>query len=272
MRLKTYRASALLLLAGLLFSTPPSVYALAIANSEIAFSNLQITPSAGTVQFLDPWTAQAFAQASNSLGQREQSFNASVGGVAGAAAMVTFAQGHSTASAVNLTASAASNVNIPAGGFTASSVGLGTLFNTSFMITGVTGDVQVNFLANILGSLDVFTDLLGLRAETETIFTLLVDGVSVLFSQHLLSIGSNSADNLSFFETLFGTLLLPSNTPIFIPAQVDSESMAINVPEPSTITLLLAGLGVLAGFAKKRAKGKRLTPVNHEPMDRCQGS
>ncbi len=254
MRLKTYLASALLLLAGLLFSTPPSVYALAIADSEMAFSNLQITPSAGIIQFLDPWTAQAFAQASNSLGQREQRFDASVGGVAGANAMVTFAQGHSMASAVSLTASAASNVNIPAGNVAASSVGLGTLFNTSFMITGVTGNVQVDFFANILGSLNVLTDPFGLSAETETIFTLLVDGISVLFSSHLLSIGPDSADNLSFLEDLFGTLLLPSNTPIFILAQVDSESMAMNVPEPSTITMLLAGLGVLAGFARKRRR------------------
>ncbi len=254
MRLKTYLASALLLLAGLLFSTPPSVYALAIANSEIDFSNLQITPSAGTVQFLDPWTAQAFAQASNSLGQREQRFDASVGGVARADASVTFAAGHTTVSAVNLTASAASSVNIPGGNFAASSVGLGTLFNTSFMITGVTGDVQVDFLATILGSLNVLTDLFGLKAETETIFTLEVDGTSVLFSSHLLSIGPNSADHLSFFESLFGTLLLPSNTPIFILAQVDSESMAINVPEPPTITLLLAGLAMLVGLARKRVK------------------
>ncbi len=116
---------------------PDSVHATAIANSQISFFNLQIIPTSGTVVFLDPWTAEAFAQAQNSLGQFAQQFNSSVGGVAQADALVTFAQGHGIASAVNLTAGADSHGNIP-GTTTAQarSTGIGDFFNSFTIVRG----------------------------------------------------------------------------------------------------------------------------------------
>jgi len=253
---KSFRLFAFLLLSTLFFSAPRIVYATAIAFSDIAFFNLQITPSVGSIQFLDLWTAEAFAQASNSLGQRDQAFDFSVGGVAVANAAVTFANGHADASALNLTAIATSAVNIPgAQEAQASSVGLGTLFN-SFIITGGTGPVEVGFSADIAGLLNVFTDETGLRARTRTIFALELDGTPILFHDLFLDVGPNSASTLAFSQILFATLSLQFNTPFFILAQVDSESLGINtpIPEPSTITLMLVGLGALAGFARKTVK------------------
>jgi len=57
-----------------------SVHATAIATSQISFSNLQIVPASGTVVFLDQWTAEAFAQAQNSLGELVNQSDSSTGG------------------------------------------------------------------------------------------------------------------------------------------------------------------------------------------------
>ncbi len=103
---------------------PQSVFGTAIAYSDITFSNLRIVPSSGTIQFFGPWLAEAFAQASNSLGQRDQS------SVNPAGATVTYASGLGVASAIDvtrLTGSAASDVRIPGNSVAqASSVGPGT--------------------------------------------------------------------------------------------------------------------------------------------------
>jgi hypothetical protein len=250
---------ALLISAAIGTLTPGSVHATAIANSQISFSNLQIVPASGTVVFLDVWTAEAFAQAQNSLGQLVSQFNSSTGGAATANATVNFATAHGDASAVNLGANASSSVNIP--GTTtaaASSMGFGTLSN-SFLITGGSGNVQVNFSVNLTGSLNVFTDAFGRKAETETIFDLELDGTPVLFRNDLLSIGPNSSNSRSFSQALLDTRTLQFNTPSFIVALVDSESLGINqVPEPSSITVLLAGLVVLGALRRRYIKSPEI--------------
>src|SRR5262245_11301128 len=78
----------------LVLCIPQSVFATAIAFSEINFSNLRIIPANGTVQFQGSWVSDAFAQASNSLGQRAQQFDPKVADVARANAMVTYASGN----------------------------------------------------------------------------------------------------------------------------------------------------------------------------------
>ena len=258
---KRSRVFGLLLSAALLLAAAHRVDATAIANSEINLFNLEIIPSAGTIQFLDLWTAEVFALARNSLGELDAESNSAVGGTVSADAVVTFAEGHSSASAPSLTANASSSVNIPGGTVAASSVGLGTLVN-SFLIIGVTGLVDVAFSVDISVSLAVLTDAFGLLAETETIFSLEVDGNPTLFRHDLLSVGPNSASTLAFSENLFGILSLPSNTEISIVVPLDSESVGINVvPEPSTLALLVSGLTVLGGFARTRAqRRKRATP------------
>ena len=173
---------ALLLSTAIGILIPGNVPATAIANSTISFSNLQITPDSGTVVFFDLWTAETFAQAQNSFGELDQQFDSSAGGSALANATVTFAAGHGDVSAANLTGTASSSVSIP--GTTtaaASSQGQGTLFNW-FPITGGTGDVQVSFSVDLTGSLNVFTHAFGQLAETETIFSLELDGTRFFFA------------------------------------------------------------------------------------------
>lgn len=246
------RQLAFLLFAALGLLTPRCVYATAIANSTISFSNLQITPATGTIIFLDDWTAEAFAQAQNSLGQLVSQFNSSTGGAAAANATVTFATSAGNASATNLTGSASSSVNIP-GTITAQalSVGRGTLFNL-FVITDGTGDVDVNFSVDLTGNLNVFTDAFGQLAQTETIFDLELDGNPILFRDDILSIGPSDSKNLSFSQNLFDSRTLQFDTLYFILAQADSESQAINIPEPSSLTLMLAGLIILTRYIRRK--------------------
>ena len=246
------RQIAVLLFAAFGLLTPRCVHATAIANSAISFSNLQIAPSTGTILFLDDWSAEAFAQAQNSLGELNNQFDSSIGGAAAANATVTFATSADNASATNLTGSASSSVNIPATiTAQASSVGRGTLFNL-FVITGGSGDVDVNFSVDLTGSLDLLTDAFGQLAQTETIFDLELDGNPILFRDDILSIGPNAFASMPFSQKLSDTRTLQFDTFYFILAQADSESQAINIPEPSTVTLMLAGLITLTRYIRRK--------------------
>jgi hypothetical protein len=247
------RKLALLILTVVGLLTPHAVYATAIANSAISFSNLQIVPASGTVVFLDFWTAEAFAQAQNSLGELDQQFSSSFGGVAQANAVVTFATGNANASALNISAAADSHGNIP-GATTAQARSAGTpdLFN-SFMITGGTGSVDVTLSTQVTGSLNVFTNAFGQQADTDTTFALEVDGTPILFRFDELSIGPSSSNSLSFSQTLSATTTLSFDVPSFLFVEVDSESEVINrVSEPSTVALLLSGLITLASFSRRK--------------------
>jgi len=235
----------------LIVCAPPHVYATAIAYSDISFSNLRIVPTSGTVQYFGPWLAEAFAQADDSLGPRHQT------SAVPADAIATYASGHGFASALDvtrLTGSAASDARILGSNVAqASSVGLGTLSDL-FTVTGGSGSVVVNFLVDIAGELNVFTDASGERARTRTIFaaelsdTLLGDALSFDPIDLILDVGPNSTDHVLFNRTLSASMSLNFNTPYYYLAQADSESFAMNsaVPEPSTITLMVIGLGLMA--------------------------
>jgi hypothetical protein len=113
--------------------TPRSVYATAIASSEISFSNLEIVSETGTVVFVGAWSAEAFGQTSNSRGELASQFDSSIGGTATANVTANFANTTGTASASQLAATATSKVDLPGSQpAQALSVGSGTLFN-SFM-------------------------------------------------------------------------------------------------------------------------------------------
>jgi hypothetical protein len=241
---------------------PQSVWATAIANSALAFSSLQITPGSGTLQLNNPWALIAFSEARNSLGELDQDFalGSSPGSVS-VDSMVTWAEGHGTASApndppdLNVTGAAASSVNIP-GNITgaAESLGRGTLIN-DFMITGGTGPVNVDFSVNLAGLLRVLTDEFGVLAETEVIYGLELDGEKLLFFNDRLSIGSSLAITRPVNQSLAATKTLAFDTPYSLFLEIDSESRALNIPEPPTLALLLTSLGLF------RLKHRRKTGV-----------
>ncbi len=157
----------------------------------IQVTNFTITPASGTVVFGGPWTAQAFAEAQNSLCGCDSQFNSSVGGTAQADAAVMFAQAHSLTDAAAVTLSASDTANIPGGVIAASTIGQGDLSNT-FMITGGIGTVDVTFSALVSISQSLFTDPEGVFAKDATSFQLTIDGQTALFMSASNQIGPNS--------------------------------------------------------------------------------
>ena len=218
--------------------------ATAIAFSNLSATNLQVSPASGAVVFTDTFTAEAFAQGQNSLGELVNQFD--TGPLARADAGVTWANGYGSADGPGLRENGSTTVNLPGSGNTAaSSTGQGTLSNT-FMITGGSGLVLVGFAMDLSGLLGVTTDPLGQLAQTEINFNLQVDGNPLLFEHRQLSGGPNSSLGQTVAETVTGSSLLQFNTPYFLLLQVDSESNAINVvPEPATGILLFIGVVAL---------------------------
>lgn len=257
-----------LLSTGLLV-TSANIQATAIANSNLAFSDLVITPQTGTLELLIDWELEAFAEAKNSLGEIDQAFDSSFfGGSVAADAAVTWASGHGAADAptffppdFSVSGNAASDVNLPGcEPKWANSLGRGTFVN-GFSITGGTGSVDVDFSANLMGALEVWTDECGILAQTEVIFTFeifdllpLSGGSSqeqlIWSEREILSVGPNSHQDNIVSESLTASRLLNFDTDYFFVIEVDSESRAI-VPEPPVLMLMLGAVVMLCRQGKR---------------------
>jgi hypothetical protein len=244
-----------LLCASLLLCIPEVGYADAVALTSISFSNLQILPSTGTVQFQDVWSSQAFAQAQNSNGEVDSQFTPSTGGTSSITATVTYAGASGTAVVAPLSGAASSNASIPGTvNVEADSTGTGTLSN-SFQITGGTGSVDVTFSVLIDSSNSVTTDQFGVLAETETVFGLEVNGQPALppFDQLLVVVGPSSSNSSTFDGTLSNTVTLNFGTTYSLVAEADSESQAIDTtPEPATASLAIIGLAALGACIRRK--------------------
>ena len=242
-------------LACLLLLLPRRAAADATASCTLAFNNLTIAPSAGTVVFAGTWTAESFSQAQNGLGELSQQYVSTNGATASTDATATFAAGHGDASPLTLSGTASSSSIIPGSNpQQAISEGQPDVYN-SFMITGGTGTVNVAFSVNLTGLLNVSTDSYGSNAQAETIFNLTVDGNSTLFSDNLLSMGPNSTQSLPVFTTLSNVIPLQYGTSYFVFAQPDAETMAVTIPEPSALVLVLAGCSILVlGTTSRRRR------------------
>jgi hypothetical protein len=229
--------------------------ATAIATSDITAFNLTLAPDSGAIAF-DVFIADAFAQAQNSLGELDQQFDSQFGAPAAATALVTWATADALTGEVDWSAN--TDVSLPGTGpNAASSVGQAIWSNT-FTVTGGTGSVDVEFSADLNGLLSLMTDAGGQLAETQTIFTLLLDGEIALFDNRLRSIGASDSVNEPFAVTLSASRALVFDTPYSLILRVDSESRGINavpVPEPATLTLFCLG----AGLAGARAARRRAT-------------
>jgi len=191
------RAKCLVVLAVAFGFDPAALRADAVSASSI-IAQLQILPSAGSVDFLSPWFASVFAQTQDSLGGFDQQFSSVPDGFATASAMTSLANASGTAVFPQLNASSASGVDIPdITAFAASTANggpFGSLFG-QFEITGAPGPVSVQFTALLNYSQLVSTSDAGGAATSEVIFNLLLPDVSdspILFLDNPLSIGPNA--------------------------------------------------------------------------------
>jgi hypothetical protein len=240
-------ASLCLLLALSAVLAPPS-HATAIATGSIQVTNFTVTPASGTVVFGGPWTAQAFAQAQNSLGENVAQFNSSTSGTATADALVTFAQGHSSADAVNVISMGSAGVDITGGVTVSSAVSQETISNT-FQISGGGGPVNVTFGVLLNSMQNLFTDSSGVFASSEATFTLSVDGQIVLFNDIANQIGPSSSWTNNFSGDLTNIVSLNENQVYQITLFADPEDGGGTIPEPSSIALALGGAAV--GFIRR---------------------
>ena len=189
-----------------------------------------------------PWTAEAFDQAQNSLGGFQSQYNSSLGGLAQSSASVQFASAQSSADAMNMILMASAGVNLPGNVLAAASAtSRADIFNSTLMITGGTGQVDVTFGAMLNSLQSLMTDASGLLATSEVVFALTIDGNVVLFLDSPNQIGPNSSLIVPISQELTNSMMLNYNQDYTIRLEADAESSGQNVPEPSTIALLFGG-------------------------------
>lgn len=245
-----------LAVAGLCLTLP--LQADVIVSSSISLNGLSITPMSGSVMFIPPLAASAFAEAEDSLGGFDQQFNTANDSATSATAATTLASANTTASAPLLTASATSGVNIA--GITASASsgangGPGSFIGV-FEITGAAGMVHVNFSAPLTGTQYLTTNGGGQTASSEITFYLLLPDISSspeLFYDNPLTIGPDSTSVSPLSQTLSASVMLQTNTQYNLIVDVDAESSGLNItPEPSLFTL--TALGLLGVFVARRRR------------------
>ena len=239
-----------LVFAGLL--SAPRARATAYAYSDLLFNNLLISPDSGTLQFTYEWDVNAYARAG---GNSVLDMGTATNVLANATGPYSSAHGEAFSTPPptnNVTASANSIVDIPDTTVAQDYArGYGSL-DGMFCITGGTGTVNTAFSVLLGGSLWVSTDMYGVLARTETLFTLEIDGRTVLSDYQRLSIGPSDEQTFDISYTLSGNEALQFDKEYWIHLEVDSESLCVNVPEPSAFALLAAGLAALACLGSRR--------------------
>lgn len=250
MRGKSLRVFVGVVVFGLLLGVSSTAYADALSITSFSVSNLQFTPATGSAQFTVTG-ASARAQAMNSFGQT-QDIVSNTFPLAQAAVAVNFASASATANATTNSVSGANSASIGGCSCTASSFSIATLTGT-LVITGGQGSVNVNIsgLSTLLRQ--VQTDGSGLLAESETIFDIFVNGVSVFSVDALNPIGPNGSALVEVTNAISRTISLEFGVVNTIDVRLSTRSLAVNeVPEPATVVLLISGLGLMAGIKKRR--------------------
>lgn len=216
----------------------------ATAISQISFSGLTISPGAGSFQLLTPWQASAFAQ-----GGVNNQYNSGTSPSAFAAGDFSLGLGSASVPpipAYNVSGMAgASNAIVGQLDASDQAAGRGTVWEDQFMITGGSGSVNTTFSLQLNEFLSVATDLYGQSAQAEAVLTLQLNGNPVLFSDQLLSIGSNESQSAPLSTVLTDSTTLQYNTVYQLLIEGDAEASVLNTPEPNAGAL---GIGMLLVF------------------------
>lgn len=228
-------------------------FATVITDISLTLSNILITPTSGSVVFQDPLTAEVFVQVANSQGVLDQQFDSSAGGAAWVSASAQ-------ADAATMTLSTSSTMYLTGFNNQASFLSLSSLYGT-FMITGGTGSVNVLLSMDVAGSLLGYTNSVGYFGQY-WVATLSLDGTPYLFDFNFLAGGPNTpATVLTVNQSLSTTVSLLYNVPYFFYSEslIDAQPEDnYNVPEPTTLTLIVIGLG---GFAARRWRPLTLSQI-----------
>ena len=254
-RAKSFKVFVRLLVFGLLLGASSTAYADNLAITSFTVSNLQFTSTTGTAQFT-PTATTARAAAENTFGQNVQNISNTFP-IAQAAATVNFASAVGTANATTNSLTGFASAVIGDCSCSASSFSI-TTFTGTLVIVGADGSVDVNISALTSQLRHVQTDQFGVRAQSEILFDLFVNGSPVFsFQVDLLSPidGPNGLTMLQGSGQLTGTVRLQAGVPNTIFARLTTGSIAVSeVPEPATVVMLISGLGFMTRVLKKRSR------------------
>ena len=258
MRVKSLKPFVRLLLFVVLLGAASTAYADNVAITTYGISNLQFTAATGTAQFTLT-SASARAQAQNSSGQIVNNISNAFP-LAVATANVNFASATGTANAAGVSISGTASASIGGCSCVANAFSIVTLTGT-LVVLGAEGMVDVNIsgLATLVN--DLQTDQSGIRAESEILFNMHVNGPPVFSLQveRLLPLsGPNLRALIAGVDPISGTIRVQAGAEnsIFIVLTTGSI-VESEVPEPATIVLLVSGLGFMSGVLKKRRSRNR---------------
>ncbi len=261
MKRKSSRTFVQILLFVLLLGTSATAYADAIAITSGSLSNIQIVPTSGTVVFTTPSATAAggvvsdgFDDSSNRMESPTRS-EASIN--------LGFASAAAVSDLTNLLLSANSSVMLSGCRCQFEAEGQAFL-RQGFMITGGTGNVNVNLSALLLSMQSVMTDQFSFFAASGVIFNLQVLNASDFSPVHNFSftfrfsvLPPNNSAVMEFERQLSEIFTLQFGTEYILRASIfaNSEAGQNEIPEPGSVVLLVSGLGFMAGVVKRRRMG-----------------
>ena len=252
MRVKPLRVFLQVLLFGLLLGASSTAYADTVVVTSFTFG-IQVAPAVGTVAFT-PTAASVRAVAMNSLGQN-QDITSNTFPLAQTSAMVTFANSNGTANAANQTATANASVSVGGCTCTASAFVLAS-FDTTFVIQGGDGNVDVTILPMPFATGQVATDQFGQFAFASISWRVTLNGVTVFFTDEMLRelSGPNQSGGFQLTPGLLArTFTLQQGVTNTLSVNISAVAAGASaVPEPATVVLLVSGLGFMTGVLKRR--------------------
>lgn len=242
-----------------------SAHAGAFASGHLELQSFTMTPSGGLIQFLEPWTVNAFAEASNSDGALIQDFQSGSGSASASAnVMGVAAQSSGSMPAImGMPNQVQSSVNLPGASDLAGAAIARTTMVTQFMITGGIGPVEVTFAAMLNVMLQAMTDGAGASAAAEAIFAVELDGVPILSFFDMVGAGPSGSQMMSSMPSLSSVQMLEYDVPYFLVLDLDTEPKGLNtVPEGGeSFLLLLAVAGALAGARRWMGRARRFAAM-----------
>ena len=242
------------LVFGLLLGASSTAYADTIVITSFDVSNLQFTAATGTAVFT-PTGTSARGNASNSLGQTQDNVTNTFP-FAQTGAAVPFTTAFASANATTNSVTGITFVMLGGCSCTASSFSISNLTGT-LVITGAEGNVNVTISGLVSLLRDVETDQFGVLAESEVLFDIFVNGVSVFQTESLIPLsGPNLRALVEGSNQLSRTIALQSGVENTINVRLFTGAVAVanEVPEPATVVLLVSGLGFMTGVLKKKTK------------------